>query len=66
MTTPFDKACQELCTHCREAARMEERGEGGHKLRFRTDTQEWVHDFSRVTQFKHAFCYATPLRIKNG
>ena len=42
------------------------RGAKGHTLRFRKDTSEWVHDFSNVTQFKHAYCQATPLRIKNG
>lgn len=42
------------------------RGEKGHTLRFRDDTQEWVHDFINGGKFRHTFCYATSLRIKNG
>ena len=66
MTTPFERACHEICASCREATRMAQRGEKGHTLRFREDTGEFVHDFVSHEKFSHTFCYATALRIKNG
>jgi hypothetical protein len=61
----LEQACLEICTHCREAKRMSDRGEKGHTLRHRMDTNEWVHDFMKGSQFNHTFCYATALRTKN-
>ena len=42
-----------------------------HRLRFRDDTQEFVHDFVKPTakdtsQFEHMFCQADALRKKYG
>ena len=42
------------------------RGEKGHTIRWREDTNEFVHDFIKGEQFRHTFCYATALRIKHG
>ena len=66
MNNILERACRELCASCREANRMALRGEKGHTLRFRSDTDEWVHDFIKGETFDHRFCYATALRIKNG
>jgi hypothetical protein len=68
--SPLEQACLEVCANCREAKRWEDSGRKGHTLRFRDDTQEWVHDFisdrGNGQTFDHRFCYATDLRKKNG
>jgi hypothetical protein len=56
----------EICLHCRRAAEMNQRGEKGHTLRHRNDTNEDVHDFIKAASVAHAYCLATPLRKKNG
>jgi len=55
----------EICSSCREADRMAQRGEPGHTLRFRSDTGEYVHDFISHEKLSHTFCYATALRINS-
>lgn len=45
---------------------MEKAGQKGHALRYRHETQEWVHDFMKGAAFEHAYCVATPLRKANG
>ena len=62
----LEKACREICSSCREANKMAIRGEKGHTIRWREDTNEFVHDFIKGEQFRHTFCYATALRIKHG
>ena len=45
---------------------MNQRGEKGHTLRHRNDTNEDVHDFIKAASVAHAYCLATPIRKKNG
>lgn len=66
--TEFEQAARELCPHCQRAYEMQVREEKGHALRFREDTQEWVHDFVKNNRggdgivFDHKFCQANALR----
>lgn len=67
-------AARAMCPHCERGFQMDQREEKGHTLRFRKDTQEWVHDFIKDTStetqkrevFDHKFCQANELRKKHG
>lgn len=46
----FQLACNEICPHCRN----------GVALRYRANTQEWVHD--GIQGSGHGICWANGLR----
>jgi hypothetical protein len=59
----FETKCRDLCPHCA----------AGEHVRQRTDTSEWVHDWSfggmdpkigRRTGIGHGICLAHDLRLK--
>ena len=61
----FEAKCKELCPHCAAS----------EAVRIRTDTGEYVHDFSfgardpntgRSTGVGHAICQAHEFRKQNG
>ena len=61
----FEARCKELCPHCA----------AGEKVRQRTDSLEWVHDFSfgetdkkigRPIGMGHSICSAHEFRKQHG
>ena len=56
----FETGCGQICPHCKD----------GNAPRFRSDTQEWCHDFTRhagtAKQFSHLWCFASDFRKANG
>jgi hypothetical protein len=48
----FAVACNETCPVCK----------AGRPVRFRSDTNEWTHDYNVSGGFSHSFCLATGLR----
>ncbi len=48
----FDQICKATCPQCAS----------GRAVRFRDDTQEWVHDMTVGSGFSHTFCLATGVR----
>lgn len=48
----FAEACKQSCKHCAT----------GNVPRYRTDSQEYVHDFTTRASFSHTFCAASGLR----
>lgn len=61
----FAEKCKELCPHCK----------AGERVRLRTDSLEWVHDFSfgtidpktgRPTGMGHGLCQAHEFRKANA
>ena len=56
----------DICPLCKKASDMEQRSEKGHTLRYRPETQEWVHDFINKSSITHGYCLATPLRKQHG
>jgi hypothetical protein len=65
-SSEFEERCEKICANCRRAATMAAAGEKGHTLRYRKDTDEFVHDFWKGVMFSHAYCLATRLRNGNG
>lgn len=57
----FESECQKLCLHCKD----------GICLRYRSDTNEWVHDGAIQIpgtlgrRHSHAFCLASDFRKAN-
>jgi hypothetical protein len=55
ITEDFDQLCKIVCPSCAR----------GDTLRFRVDSQEWVHDKKiNMTTFSHSICWANGLRKK--
>jgi len=52
----FESACRQTCPMCAN----------GYLVRYREDTQEFVHDWGGKGQFSHQFCLATGLRKMYG
>jgi hypothetical protein len=48
----FNEICVCVCPYCR----------GGHPLRQRADTKEWVHDMKIRNGQQHSICWATGFR----
>lgn len=73
--TEFEQLCRQTCVSCGKAHQMQVRDEKGHTLRYRSDTNEWVHDFVKkiplgtalkAEQIDHRYCLATKLRNERG
>ncbi len=54
ITAEFDDLCRVVCPSCARDV----------PLRFRIDSQEYVHDEKKGTSFAHSICWATGLRKK--
>ena len=48
----FEKQCQDKCAYCK----------AGATLRYRNDSNEFVHDYAKGGSFSHSICHAHDFR----
>jgi hypothetical protein len=54
ITADFDELCRLVCPICNQ----------GGDFRYRSETQEYVHDVVTKNNFAHSICWANGLRKK--
>ena len=71
----FEDECCRKCPYCYRGRDQQKLGVKGHTLRYRDDSQEFVHDFrkditvnggAKAETFEHYYCLATVMRKDRG